>query len=137
MLRQLLHKLWIIIKPFLSFKVLLIYLPIYFCVTGWVFLALIPGMPTWFRSIAGSWYATLWMPWMPEKLVTFPLTIYLYKKVFLNPNRKHISEKDKRNIEALEELLEQEKAAFKAFLAKCKEKRIERKTQKYLKKTKK
>ena len=128
------NKLKIIIKPFLSFKVLMVYLPIYFLVTGWTFLALIPSMPNWYKIAAASWYATLWMPWMPEKLITFPLTIFIYKKIFLNPNR-NLNEKDRANIEKLEELVAQELAAFKEYLQRQKHKRIERKTAKFLKKT--
>lgn len=136
MLRNLLRKMVIILKPFLSIKILIIYLPIYFCCTGWVFLSLIPGMPIWFKTIAASWYAILWMPWMPEKLITIPLTIFLYKKIFLNPNKPH-NERDAKRIQDLEDLVKEEKEKFKNFLARCKERRIERKTQKYLKKTKK
>lgn len=132
-LKGLFNKFKIIIKPFCSFKVLIIYLPIYFMCTGWTFLGLIPSMPNWYKIAAASWYATLWMPWMPEKLITFPLTIFLYKKIFLNPKRA-IKEKDRINIENLERLLEQEKEEFHNFINNIKYKRQERRTNKFLKK---
>lgn len=132
-LPKLLHKIRILLKPFLSWKVLIVYLPIYFLCTGWTFLGLISWMPTWYKIAAASWYATLWMPWMPEKLITFPLTIFLYKKIFLNPKRIHKNKKDADRIKAMEELLQQEKASFKEKIENIKFKHRQRKTKRFLK----
>lgn len=85
------------IKPFLTWRILVIYLPIWFLISGWSMVGIAIGRG-WFRAISISWQAFLWMPFCPEKLITIPLTIYLHKKIF--PNRSTAS---------LHEVLEREK----------------------------
>ena len=81
---KLLKKLWLKIKPFLTWRILICYLPFWFIASGWTYIALAIGN-AWWKTIAGVWLAWLWTPFCPEKLITIPLTIWLHKKIF--PNR--------------------------------------------------
>lgn len=88
-----------IIKPFLTWRILICYMPFWFLFTGWTYIALAIGN-AWWRAASGVWLAWMWMPWCPEKLITIPLTIWLYKKLF--PNRATTD---------LDSILEKEKAS--------------------------
>lgn len=88
-----------IIKPFLTWRILLCYLPFWFVFTGWTYIALAIGN-VWWKTVAGVWLAWMWMPWCPEKLITIPLTIWLHKKLFPN-----------RDTTDLDSILEKEKAS--------------------------
>ena len=89
------------IKPFLSWRILVCYLPFWFIFTGWTYVALAIGN-TWWKTISGVWLGIMWMPFAPEKLITIPLTIWLHKKLF--PNRATT---------ALDSILEKEKASVR------------------------
>lgn len=67
-----------------------------------------------------------------EKLVTIPLTIFLYKKIFLNPNKKH-NPKDEERIRDLEDMLADIKQGIRENRQRRKEERIARRTQKFIK----
>ena len=71
------------IKPFLTWRILIIYIPIWFIISGWSMVGIAIGHGA-FRATAIAWQAFLWMPWCPEKLVTIPLTIWLHTKIFPN-----------------------------------------------------
>ena len=74
----------IIIKyvlPFLSWRIIVCYLPFWFIFTGWTYVAVAIGN-TWWKTVASSWLAWMFMPWCPEKLITIPATIWLHKKIF-------------------------------------------------------
>lgn len=73
------------IKFILDWKTLMCYIPVWFIFSGWTYVVLIYGS-TWWRTIAGTWLAMLWMPWCPEKLVTVPLTLWLKKILFKKEN---------------------------------------------------
>lgn len=79
------------IKPFLTWRILIIYLPIWFIVSGWSMVGIAIGKG-WFRTVAISWQAFLWMPFCPEKLVTIPLTIWLHTKIFPNHSTANLDE---------------------------------------------
>ena len=88
------------IKPFLTWRILIIYLPIWFIVSGWSMVGIAIGHG-WFRRISMSWQTFLWTPICPEKFFTIPLTIYLHKKIF-----------PKHSVASLEEVLEREKQEY-------------------------
>ena len=75
------YKIWLHIKPFLTWRIIVCYLPFWFIATGWAWLFSIIGHG-WLRGIAIGWLTFMWMPWCPEKLVTIPLAIWLHKKLF-------------------------------------------------------
>lgn len=79
------------IKPFLTWRILIIYIPIWFIVSGWSMVGIVIGKG-WFRAVSISWQTFLWMPWCPEKLVTIPLTIWLHTKIFPNHSVASLSE---------------------------------------------
>lgn len=95
----LIQKLFRIIKPFLSWRILLCYFPFWMLFTGWTYVALAIGN-VWWKTAAGVWLAWMWMPWCPEKLITIPATIWLHKKIF--PNRATTE---------LDEILKEERAS--------------------------
>ena len=88
------------IKPFLTWRILIIYLPIWFIVSGWSMVGIAIGRG-WFRAVSISWQTFLWMPFCPEKLITIPLTIWLHTKIFPN-----------HSITSLSEVLEREQQDF-------------------------
>lgn len=90
-----------IIKPFLSWRILVCYLPFWFVFTGWTYVALAIGN-TWWKTASGVWLAWMWMPWCPEKLITIPLTIWLHKKLF-----------PRHSTSELDSMLEKEKASVR------------------------
>jgi hypothetical protein len=94
-----LKKLWLKIKPFLTWRILICYLPFWFIASGWTYIALAIGN-AWWKTIAGVWLAWMWMPWCPEKLITIPAAIWLHKKIF--PNRATTE---------LDEILKEERAS--------------------------
>ena len=82
-MKKLLKKLWKLIKPFLTWRILICYIPWWLICTGWTYVAIAIGGP-WLKTAGGVWLAMLWTPWCPEKLFTIPLTIWLHKKLFPN-----------------------------------------------------
>lgn len=105
---ELLIFLWKKIKPFLTWRILIIYIPIWFVISGWSMVGIAIGH-SWFRTVSISWQAFLWMPFCPEKLVTIPLTIYLHKKIFPNHSTSN-----------LENVLENEKSKARSQRSKLK-----------------
>lgn len=79
--RHLIYKMWLYVKPFLTWRIIVCYLPFWFLASGWAWLFSIIGKG-WIRGIAISWLAILWLPCCPEKVVTIPLSIWLHKKLF-------------------------------------------------------
>lgn len=90
-----------IIKPFLSWRILVCYLPFWFIFTGWTYVALAIGN-TWWKTISGVWLGIMWMPFAPEKLITIPLAIWLHKKLF-----------PRHSTNDLDSILEKEKASVR------------------------
>jgi len=88
------------IKPFLTWRILVIYLPIWFVVSGWSMVGIAIGKG-WFRAVSISWQTFLWTPICPEKAFTIPLTIWLHKKIFPNHSTAN-----------LDEVLKKEKAKY-------------------------
>lgn len=89
------------IKPFLTWRILIIYIPIWFIVSGWSMVGIAIGRG-WFRAVSISWQTFLWMPFCPEKLITIPLTIWLHTKIFPN-----------HSVASLNEVLSKEQQDFK------------------------
>lgn len=98
-MKRVLTKLWKTIKPFLTWRILICYLPFWMLFTGWTYVALAIGN-AWWKTAAGVWLAWMWMPWCPEKLITIPLTIWLHKILFPNKSTTELDrilEKEKIN----------------------------------------
>ena len=92
-------KIWCTIKPFLTWRILVCYLPVYFISTGWAYLASVFASG-WLQGVAIGWLAFLWMPFCPEKLVTIPITIWIHKKLFPKQSCTElykVLEKEKKN----------------------------------------
>lgn len=110
---KLLKKLWLYIKPFLNIKILIVYIPIWFIFSGWTYLFIYLGIKfdiKWMYISGSTWSAFLWMPFTPEKLVTIPLTIKVYMKLF------------KENNPSLERMLIEAKQDFEKIKRKFKKK---------------
>lgn len=95
--RHIFYKIWLYIKPFLTWRILVCYLPFWFLASGWAWLFSVIGKGV-LRGIAIGWLTFLWMPWCPEKLITIPLAIWLHKKLF-----------PRHSTAALDQMLEKEK----------------------------
>ena len=69
------------IAPFLNWRILVIYVPIWFLMSGWTYLFIYFGTRHhvgWMLAAGTFWATILWLPITPEKLITIPLTLYLY-----------------------------------------------------------
>ena len=80
-------RLWTKIKtyiaPFLNWRILIIYLPIWFIMSGWTYLFIYLGTRhhiSWMLAAGTFWATLLWLPITPEKLITIPLTLFIYVK---------------------------------------------------------
>ena len=105
--KSIVKKLWIYINPFLNFKLLLIYIPIWFLMSGWTYLFIFLGMKyqiNWMLISGSTWAGVLWLPCTPEKIITIPLTLLLYTKIFGNKNTKTIEKLNKMHIQAKADL---------------------------------
>ena len=84
-MKRLLTKIKTYISPFLNWRILIIYLPIWFLMSGWTYLFIFLGTRhhiSWMLAAGTFWATMLWLPITPEKLITIPLTLYLYVKLF-------------------------------------------------------
>ena len=71
------------ISPFLNWRILIIYLPIWFIMSGWTYLFIFLGTKYhigWMLASGTFWATVLWLPITPEKLITIPLTLFIYVK---------------------------------------------------------
>ena len=78
-------RLWTKIKtyiaPFLNWRILVIYVPIWFLMSGWTYLFIYLGTRhhiSWMLAAGTFWATLLWLPITPEKLITIPLTLWIY-----------------------------------------------------------
>ena len=79
------------IAPFLNWRILVIYVPIWFIMSGWTYLFIFLGTKYrvgWMLAAGTFWATVLWLPFTPEKLITVPLTILVYVKLFGSGNEK-------------------------------------------------
>ena len=79
------------ISPFLDWRILIIYLPIWFLMSGWTYLFIYLGthyQVSWMLASGTLWATILWLPITPEKLLTIPLTLFIYIKLFGRRNNK-------------------------------------------------
>ena len=84
-MKRLWNKIKTYISPFLNWRILVIYLPIWFIMSGWTYLFIFLGTKYgvgWMLAAGTFWATVLWLPFTPEKLITIPLTLYLYVKLF-------------------------------------------------------
>ena len=73
------------ISPFLNWRILIIYLPIWFLMSGWTYLFIFLGTKyhiNWMLASGTFWATILWLPITPEKLITIPITLVVYVKLF-------------------------------------------------------
>lgn len=72
------------IKPYLTFKMILVFGGVWILSNGiWYVLAFAPlPIPNWLACFSRSYIAFLWLPTSPEKLITIPFSVWLYKKLF-------------------------------------------------------
>ena len=71
------------IAPFLNWRILIIYLPIWFIMSGWTYLFIYLGAKHgvgWMLAAGTFWATVLWLPITPEKLITIPITLVIYMK---------------------------------------------------------
>ena len=90
-MKRLWNKIKTYISPFLNWRILIIYLPIWFLMSGWTYLFIYLGTRHhvgWMLAAGTFWATVLWLPFTPEKLITVPLTLYLYVKLFGSGNEK-------------------------------------------------
>ena len=90
-MKRLLTKIKTYISPFLNWRILIIYVPIWFLMSGWTYLFIFLGTKYsvgWMLAAGTFWATVLWLPFTPEKLITVPLTILVYVKLFGSGNEK-------------------------------------------------
>lgn len=88
----------LIVKYLKDPKLFLAFLIAWMITNGWSYVMLGFGIflkIKWMQVVATSYLAILWLPCTPEKLITIPLSVFIYK--LLN-RRKRINEKNNRKI---------------------------------------
>jgi len=73
------------IKPYLTPKMLLVFGGVWLVTTGWAHVFLIVGTMydiSWMYKVGIGAEVIMWNPFVNEKLVTIPFSIWLYKKIF-------------------------------------------------------
>lgn len=106
-MKKIIKKIGVYISPFLDIKLLLVYTPIWFLMSGWTYLFIFLGMKynmQWMLIAGSTWAGILWLPCTPEKIITIPLTLYLYTKIFGNKNKKTIEKLERMHEQAKEDL---------------------------------
>ena len=89
-MKRLLTKIKTYISPFLNWRILVIYVPIWFIMSGWTYLFIYLGTRhhiSWMLASGTFWATILWLPITPEKLITIPLTLLIYMRVFGHGNK--------------------------------------------------
>ncbi len=83
---------WPKIKPYLTFKMAISFGIAWMITNGWsivfIFLGSLLEIP-WMVTVGGTWYALLWLPFMPEKIVTIAIAIFIRKMLFGGKNLKN------------------------------------------------
>ena len=82
-MKRLWNKIKTYISPFLNWRILIIYVPIWFIMSGWTYLFIYLGTKHgvgWMLAAGTFWATVLWLPFTPEKLITVPLTLFIYVK---------------------------------------------------------
>lgn len=82
-MKRLWNKIKTYIAPFLNWRILIIYVPIWFIMSGWTYLFIYLGTRHhvgWMLAAGTFWATILWLPFTPEKLITIPLTLLIYVK---------------------------------------------------------
>lgn len=71
-------------KPYMTWKMLLVFGGVWIMSNGiWYVFAFTPiNIPDWLRWFARGYIAFLYLPVTPEKLVTIPFSIWLYRIIF-------------------------------------------------------
>lgn len=106
-MKKLIKKIGVYISPFIDLKLLLIYTPIWFLMSGWTYLFIFLGMKyriNWMLIAGSTWTGILWLPFTPEKIITIPLTLFLYTKIFGNKDKKTIFKLERMHEQAKEDL---------------------------------
>ena len=84
-IKQKLKTIWTKVKPFLTFKMALCFGIAWMITNGWsivlVFLGTYLDIP-WMLAVGGGYYALLWLPVFPEKIVTIAIAFFLEKLLF-------------------------------------------------------
>ncbi len=91
------------VKPFCNIKFCVSFFLAWMITNGWSYVFMIVGgflKIGWMLKIGAAYYAFLWLPCTPEKLITIPLAIGIHKKLF---------KKDFNNLHNLTKMYEREK----------------------------
>lgn len=94
-----------IIRFILNPRLLLCILLAWFITNGWSYVALAIGSYfriIWLMTVSGTYLTLLWLPFTPEKIITFAIAIALLQKLFPN---------DLKTLAVLKELHKKAKSA--------------------------
>ena len=83
----------IYLRPFASWRFLIAFGAAWAVTNGvWYLLAFSPIniIPTWLRWFARGYIGLIYLPWSPEKLITFPIAIWIHVKLFKNDKKTKI-----------------------------------------------
>jgi len=73
------------VRPFLRPSAFLVFAIAWMITNGWAYIAFWIGIQfdiAWAKWVGTAYLTILWMPFTPEKLVTFPLAILIHKIIF-------------------------------------------------------
>lgn len=73
------------IKPYMTWKMGLVFGTVWIITTGWAHVFVIVGLALnidWMLSVGTTAEIIIWNPLVSEKLITIPFAIWLYSKIF-------------------------------------------------------
>lgn len=80
-----LKKLYKKMKPYLTPKMIIVFGSVWIITTGWVHAFVIIGSVykiSWLLKLGLTIEVIIWNPFVNEKLITIPFSIWIYKKIF-------------------------------------------------------
>lgn len=81
------HPIFVYHKIRYSWKYIISFMIAWFITNGWAYI-LAFGNIEWLSVIAKSYIAFLWLPFTPEKIITFPLAVIIHKMIWREGNER-------------------------------------------------
>lgn len=101
-MRKFIEKIKIYLKPFANLKFLISFGVAWFITNGWCYVGIALGTAfgiNWLLAVSSAYFAFLWLPFTPEKIVTVALAI-LFQTIFFPKDLKLRQDLENLKIEA-------------------------------------
>ena len=108
-------KIWVKtwLKRILNWRFLVCFLIAWMITNGWSYISFAISSIfdiSWLKVVATTYISLLWLPFTPEKILTFIIALFIMKKIF---------PQDQKSIQELENMINKEKRKNKKIKIKC------------------